>query len=81
MDGPPGESRKKRRDSSVGAVNRSDDARRSGLVSHGGGPEDSAHFSAIRAGRFASLQEGDRMELEIVQGHEGRQAADATRAG
>ncbi len=37
-----------------------------------------AHFSAINAGGFRSLNEGDRVSFDVQQGQRGLQAANIT---
>lgn len=43
-----------------------------------GSPDVFAHFSAINASGFRSLNEGDRVEFEITQGPKGLQASNIT---
>ena len=43
-------------------------------------PDLFVHYSAITAEGYKSLQEGDKVEFEIVQGPKGPQAADLTKA-
>jgi CspA family cold shock protein len=38
------------------------------------------HYSAITSDGYKSLQEGDKVEFEIVQGQKGPQAANVTKA-
>jgi CspA family cold shock protein len=46
-----------------------------GFISQdGGGPDVFAHFSAISASGFRSLDENQRVEFEITQGQKGPQA-------
>jgi len=37
------------------------------------------HFSAIQGEGYKSLQEGDRVEFEIVNGQKGQQASNVTK--
>ena len=39
------------------------------------------HFSAIQGAGFRTLNEGDRVEYDVVMGPKGKQAAEVTRAG
>ncbi|HWS37764.1 MAG TPA: cold-shock protein [Actinoplanes sp.] len=41
-----------------------------------GGPDVFAHFSAISASGYRSLEENQRVEFEITQGQKGLQASD-----
>jgi CspA family cold shock protein len=45
----------------------------------GGGPDVFVHFSAIQADGYRSLDEGQRVEFDVVQGQKGPQA-EAVRA-
>ncbi|GAA1583191.1 cold-shock protein [Actinoplanes couchii] len=44
------------------------------LTQDDGGPDVFAHFSAISASGFRSLEENQRVEFEITQGQKGLQA-------
>ncbi|WP_312847820.1 cold-shock protein [Streptomyces sp. WAC06614] len=41
-----------------------------------GGPDVFVHFTSIRAEGFRSLDEGQRVEFDVVQGQKGPQAED-----
>ena len=43
-----------------------------------GSPDVFAHFSAINSSGYRSLNEGDRVEFETVEGPKGMQAANIT---
>jgi CspA family cold shock protein len=64
-----------------GTVKWFNDAKGFGFIAREGGPDVFVHFSAIQSQGFKSLQEGDQVEFEIVQGQKGPQAANVTRAG
>ena len=52
-----------------------------GFISQdGGGPDVFVHYSAITSEGYKSLQEGDAVEFEIVQGQKGPQAANVIKA-
>jgi CspA family cold shock protein len=46
-----------------------------GFIGREGGADVFVHYSAIVGDGYRSLQEGDRVEFEIVQGQKGPQAA------
>lgn len=46
-----------------------------GFLGRDNGPDVFVHYSAIVCEGYKSLQEGDRVEFEIVQGQKGTQAA------
>lgn len=51
-----------------------------GFISVEGGEDVFVHFSAIQIDGFKTLEEGQTVEFEIVQGEKGPQAANVTRA-
>jgi cold shock protein len=52
-----------------------------GFISVEGGDDVFVHFSAIQADGFKTLEEGQRVEFEIVQGQRGAQAANVVVVG
>jgi CspA family cold shock protein len=65
----------------TGTVKWFNDAKGFGFIAREGGPDVFVHFSAIQSQGFKSLQEGDQVEFEIVQGQKGPQAANVTKPG
>ncbi|HJV46835.1 MAG TPA: cold shock domain-containing protein [Bacillota bacterium] len=51
-----------------------------GFIERDGGDDVFVHFTAIQGNGFKSLQEGETVEFEIVQGNRGPQAANVVRA-
>jgi cold shock protein len=51
-----------------------------GFISQDDGDDVFVHFSAIQSDGFKSLDEGQLVEFEIVQGERGPQAANVTKA-
>jgi len=49
-----------------------------GFMGQDNGPDVFVHYSAIVGDGYRSLQEGDSVEFEIVQGPKGPQAANVT---
>ena len=47
-----------------------------GFIGRDGGPDVFCHFSAIDCQGYKSLQEGDEVTFEIVQGQKGPQASE-----
>ena len=50
-----------------------------GFLGRDGGADVFIHYSAISGDGFKSLQEGDQVEFEIVQGEKGPQAANVSK--
>ena len=50
-----------------------------GFLGRDGGPDVFIHYSAISGEGYRSLQEGDKVEFEIVQGQKGPQAANVSK--
>ncbi|MDF1504066.1 cold shock domain-containing protein [Roseisolibacter sp. H3M3-2] len=65
----------------TGTVKWFNDAKGFGFIAREGGPDVFVHFSAIQSQGFKSLQEGDQVEFEIVQGQKGPQAANVSKPG
>jgi CspA family cold shock protein len=51
-----------------------------GFIEREGGDDVFVHFSAIRMEGYKSLEEGQLVEFDIVQGDRGPQAANVTKA-
>jgi len=57
-----------------GTVKWFDDAKGFGFISRPSGDDVFVHFSAIQAGGFRSLQEGQTVEFDVAKGPKGFQA-------
>ena len=52
-----------------------------GFIGRGDGADVFVHYSAIVGEGYRTLQEGDTVEFEIVDGQKGPQAANVTKLG
>ena len=59
----------------TGTVKWFNDAKGYGFISRQNGEDVFVHFSAIQAGGFRSLQEGQQVQFDVVKGPKGWQAA------
>ncbi len=50
-----------------------------GFIGRDEGPDVFVHYSAIAGDGYRTLQEGDRVEFEVVQGPKGPQAANVSK--
>ncbi len=65
----------------LGTVKWFNNAKGFGFIGRDGGPDVFVHYSGIVSDGYKSLQEGDQVEFEIVQGPKGAQAANVVRVG
>jgi CspA family cold shock protein len=63
-----------------GTVKWFNNAKGYGFIGRDDGPDVFVHYSAITSEGYKSLQEGDSVEFEIIQGQKGPQAANVTKA-
>jgi CspA family cold shock protein len=63
-----------------GAVKWFNDSKGFGFIQQDDGPDVFVHFSAITMEGFKTLQEGDRVTFDIVEGQKGPQAANVQKA-
>lgn len=50
-----------------------------GFIEQDNGPDVFVHFSAIQSEGFKSLDEGDRVAFDVVEGQKGLQSANVTK--
>jgi CspA family cold shock protein len=62
-----------------GTVKWFNNAKGYGFIGRDDGPDVFVHYSAISSEGYKSLQEGDPVEFEIVQGQKGPQAANVSK--
>jgi CspA family cold shock protein len=62
-----------------GVVKWFNNAKGYGFLGRDGGPDVFIHYTAIVGDGYKSLQEGDQVEFEIVQGQKGPQAANVNK--
>jgi len=62
-----------------GTVKWFNNAKGFGFIGQDNGPDVFVHYSAIKSEGYKSLQEGDQVEFEIVQGQKGPQADSVTK--
>jgi CspA family cold shock protein len=62
-----------------GTVKWFNNAKGFGFIGRDDGPDVFVHYSALIADGYKSLQEGDQVEFEIVDGQKGPQAANVTK--
>ena len=60
----------------TGSVKWFDNAKGFGFIVREGGDDVFVHFSSIRGEGYRSLEEGQQVEFEVVQGQKGPQAQD-----
>lgn len=62
----------------IGTVKWFSNAKGYGFIGRADGPDVFVHYSAIAADGYRTLQEGDAVQFEIVEGTKGPQAADVS---
>jgi cold shock protein len=63
-----------------GTVKWFNNAKGFGFIGREDGPDVFVHYSAIQTEGYKSLQEGDPVECEIVEGQKGPQAGNVTKS-
>ena len=64
---------------SQGAVKWFNESKGFGFIQQDGGDDVFVHFSAIQGDGFRVLNEGDRVEFDVVEGNKGKQAANVVK--
>jgi len=64
---------------SQGAVKWFNESKGFGFIQQDGGEDVFVHFSAIQGDGFRVLNEGDRVEFDVVEGNKGKQAANVVK--
>jgi cold shock protein len=64
----------------TGTVKWFNNAKGYGFIGRGDGPDVFVHYSAITSEGYKSLQEGAEVELDIIAGKKGPQAANVRKA-
>ena len=62
-----------------GTVKWFNNAKGFGFIGQESGPDVFVHYSAVKSEGYKSLQEGDQVEFEVVQGQKGPQADSVTK--
>ncbi|MCG2770963.1 MAG: cold-shock protein [Desulfobacterales bacterium] len=62
-----------------GAVKWFNEAKGFGFIAREGGSDVFVHHSAIKGNGFKTLEDGQRVEFEVVQGQKGLQAKDVVK--
>ncbi|MFL6437650.1 MAG: cold-shock protein [Terriglobales bacterium] len=62
-----------------GTVKWFNNAKGFGFIGQDNGPDVFVHYSAVKSEGYKSLQEGDQVEFEVVQGQKGPQADSVTK--
>ena len=62
-----------------GAVKWFNDSKGFGFIAREGGSDVFVHHSAIKGNGFKTLEDGQRVEFEVVQGQKGLQAKDVVK--
>jgi len=65
----------------VGTVKWFNTSKGYGFIEREDGSDVFVHFSAIQGSGFRNLEEGERVEFEVVEGPKGLQAANVSKAG